>query len=161
MPAETSAAPRLSTPRTVSRGRFVPDASPSVRSAPPGIAPMRIAQIAPLYETTPPRFYGGTERVVANLTDALVELRHDVTLFASADAATKARLVAVRDQAIRLDPNPLKSDVAAHLAMLYDVRARAGEFDVLHFHIEPLQFPLFEHCAQRTLTTLHGRLGRH
>ena len=119
---------------------------------------MRIAQIAPLYETTPPRLYGGTERVVAYLTDALVQLRHDVTLFASADAATGARLVPVRDQAIRLDPNPLKSDVAAHFAMLYDVRARLGEFDVLHFHIEPLQFPFFEHCAQRTLTTLHGRL---
>ena len=119
---------------------------------------MRIAQIAPLYETTPPRLYGGTERVVAYLTDALVQLRHDVTLFASADAATKARLVPVRDQAIRLDPNPLKSDVAAHLAMLHDVRERADEFDVLHFHIEPLQFPFFEHCAQRTVTTLHGRL---
>jgi glycosyltransferase involved in cell wall biosynthesis len=119
---------------------------------------MRIAQIAPLYETTPPRLYGGTERVVAYLADALVRLGHDVTLFASADAGTKARLVPARDQALRLDPNPLKSDVAAHLAMLYDVRERADEFDVLHFHLEPLQFPFFEHCAQRTVTTLHGRL---
>jgi glycosyltransferase involved in cell wall biosynthesis len=119
---------------------------------------MRIAQIAPLYESIPPRLYGGTERVVAYLTDALVELSHDVTLFASADAVTKARLVPVRDQAIRLDTTRLKSDVAAHLAMLYDVRTRASEFDVIHFHIDPLQFPFFEHCASRTVTTLHGRL---
>jgi glycosyltransferase involved in cell wall biosynthesis len=119
---------------------------------------MRIAQVAPLYESTPPRLYGGTERVVAFLTDALVELSHDVTLFASADAVTKARLVPVRDQAIRLDATPLKSDVAAHLAMLYDVRSRAAEFDVIHFHIDPLQFPFFEHHAHRTVTTLHGRL---
>ena len=119
---------------------------------------MRIAQIAPLYETTPPRLYGGTERVVAYLTDALVDLGHDVTLFASADASTKASLFPARDQAIRLDPNPLKSDVAAHLSMLHDIRERADEFDVLHFHIDPLQFPLFEFCAHRTVTTLHGRL---
>jgi glycosyltransferase involved in cell wall biosynthesis len=121
-------------------------------------APLRIAQIAPLYESTPPRFYGGTERVVAYLSDALVDLGQRVTLFASGDSRTRARLVPARDQAIRLDASPLKSDVAAHLAMLYDVRARASEFDVLHFHIDPLQFPFFEQCAECTLTTLHGRL---
>ena len=119
---------------------------------------MRIAQVAPLCESTPPRMYGGTERVVAYLTDALVELGHDVTLFASADARTKALLFPARDQSIRLDPCPLKSDVAAHLAMLHDVRRHFGDFDVLHFHIEPLQFPVFEGRSQRTLTTLHGRL---
>jgi glycosyltransferase involved in cell wall biosynthesis len=119
---------------------------------------MRIAQIGPLYEAIPPRWYGGTERVVAWLTDALVELGHDVTLFASADAVTRARLVVVRDQALRLDPAPLKSDVAAHLSMLDEVRSRANDFDILHFHVDPLQFPFFEHCAQRTVTTLHGRL---
>jgi glycosyltransferase involved in cell wall biosynthesis len=119
---------------------------------------MRIGQVAPLYETTPPRLYGGTERVVAYLTDALVELGHDVTLFAPADARTKARLIPMRDQAIRLDPSPLKSDVAAHMAMLYDVRRHFGDFDVLHFHTEPLQFPIFEDRPERTLTTLHGRL---
>ena len=102
--------------------------------------------------------YGGTERVVAYLTDALVELGHDVTLFASADARTKALLFPARDQSIRLDPCPLKSDVAAHLTMLHDVRRHFGDFDVLHFHIEPLQFPVFEGRSQRTLTTLHGRL---
>jgi glycosyltransferase involved in cell wall biosynthesis len=119
---------------------------------------MRIAQVAPLYESTPPKLYGGTERVVAFLTDALVDLGHEVTLFASADAVTKARLAPSRDQAIRLDPSPLKSDVATHLAMLDDVRRRMREFDIVHFHLDPLQFPLFEHCASRTLTTLHGRL---
>ena len=119
---------------------------------------MRIAQVAPLYEATPPRTYGGTERVVAYLTDALVELGHDVTLFASADAKTKAHLFPARDQSFRLDPCPLKSDVAAHLAMLYDVRRHFGDFDVLHFHLEPLHYPVFEGRSQRTLTTLHGRL---
>jgi glycosyltransferase involved in cell wall biosynthesis len=95
--------------------------------------------------------------VVAHLTDALVDLGHEVTLFASADAETQAELVVVRDQAIRLDPEPLKSDVAAHLSMLQEVRRRADEFDVLHFHLELLHFPFFEHLAARTLTTLHGR----
>ena len=119
---------------------------------------MKIAQIAPLYEAVPPVLYGGTERIVAHLADALVELGHDVTLFASADARTKAELVAMRDQAIRLDPSPLKSDLASHLTLLNEVRRREDEFDVLHFHIDLLHFPFFEHVASRTLTTLHGRL---
>ncbi len=119
---------------------------------------MKIAQIAPLYESVPPRLYGGTERIVAYLSDALVELGHDVTLFASGDSRTKAKLVPVRDQALRLDPAPLKSDFAAHLAMLDAVRDRADDFDVLHFHIDLLHFPFFEDIADRTITTLHGRL---
>jgi len=119
---------------------------------------MKIAQIAPLYEAVPPKLYGGTERIVAHLADALVELGHKVTLFAAADARTHATLVASRDQAIRLDPAPLKSDLAAHLAMLHEVRRRANEFDVLHFHVDLLHFPFFEDCASRTVTTLHGRL---
>ncbi len=119
---------------------------------------MKIAQVTPLYEAVPPKFYGGTERVVAHLTDALVELGHDVTLFASADAQTKARLVAVRDQAIRLDPAPLKSDLAAHLSMLSEVRRRADEFDVIHFHTDMIHFPFFDTLAGKTVTTLHGRL---
>lgn len=82
---------------------------------------MKIAQIAPLYEAVPPKFYGGTERVVAHLCDALVELGHEVTLFAAADARTHADLIPVRDQAIRLDPTPLRSDLAAHLNMLHEV----------------------------------------
>jgi len=119
---------------------------------------MRIAQVPPLYEAVPPRFYGGTERVVAHLTDALVDLGHEVTLFASAEARTKADLVVVRDQAIRLDPAQLKSDLAAHMAMLAEVRRRADEFDVIHFHTDMIHFPLFEDMAEKTLTTLHGRL---
>jgi glycosyltransferase involved in cell wall biosynthesis len=119
---------------------------------------MRIAQIAPLCEAVPPRLYGGTERIVAYLTDALVDLGHDVTLFAAADARTHATLVPVRDQSMRLDPEPLKSDLAAHLSMLHEVRRRRDEFDVLHFHVDLMHFPLFEECPQRTLTTLHGRL---
>jgi glycosyltransferase involved in cell wall biosynthesis len=119
---------------------------------------MRIAQVSPLYEAVPPRLYGGTERVVAQLCDALVELGHEVTLFACAEARTRARLWPVRDQAMRLDPALLKSDLAAHLHQLAEVRAAAGQFDVVHFHTDMLHFPLFEDMAERTLTTLHGRL---
>jgi glycosyltransferase involved in cell wall biosynthesis len=119
---------------------------------------MKIAQIAPLYEAVPPKLYGGTERVVAHLCDALVDQGHDVVLFSSADARTKATPAPVRDQAIRLDPAPLKSDLASHLFMLDEVRRRAHEFDVLHFHVDMIHFPFFEDIAHRTLTTLHGRL---
>ena len=119
---------------------------------------MHIAQIAPLAESIPPKLYGGTERVVANLCDALVQLGHEVTLFAAADAHTDATLIPVRDRSIRLDPAPLKADVAAHLTMLHEVRRRAWQFDILHFHIDLLHFPVFEHQAHRTVTTLHGRL---
>lgn len=119
---------------------------------------MKIAQVTPLYEAVPPKLYGGTERVVAHLTDALVELGHEVTLFGSADARTKAKLVPVRDQAIRLDPAPLKSDLASHMTMLSEVLRRADDFDVIHFHTDMIHFPFFERCANKTLTTLHGRL---
>ncbi|WP_309644246.1 glycosyltransferase family 4 protein [Phenylobacterium sp.] len=119
---------------------------------------MRIAQVPPLYEAVPPRLYGGTERVVAHLTDALVDLGHEVTLFASGEAKTKARLASVRDQAIRLDPAPLKSDLASHMTQLFEVRRRAAEFDVIHFHTDIMHFPFFEEMADKTLTTLHGRL---
>lgn len=122
------------------------------------LSTLRIALIAPLYETVPPRFYGGTERIVAALANALVELGHDVTLFACADADTDARLVSTRDRSIRLDPSPLKADLAAHLAMLDEARNRADSFDVLHFHLDLMHFPFFEHMAGRTLTTMHGRL---
>lgn len=119
---------------------------------------MRIAQVAPLYEAVPPRLYGGTERIVAHLTDALVDLGHEVTLFASGDAHTSARLVACRDQAIRMDPKPLKSDLACHLAMAHEVYRRRSEFDVIHFHVDMVHFPFFAGEAERTVTTLHGRL---
>jgi glycosyltransferase involved in cell wall biosynthesis len=119
---------------------------------------MKIAQVAPLYEAVPPRLYGGTERVVAHLTDALVDLGHEVTLFSSADARTKATLAPVRNQAIRLDPAPFKSDLAAHLSMLSEVRRLQDRFDVIHFHVDLVHFPFFEAIAPRTITTLHGRL---
>jgi len=119
---------------------------------------MKIAQIAPLYEAVPPLLYGGTERIVAHLSDALVELGHEVTLFASAESRTRARLAPARDQALRLDSTALKSDVAAHLAMLHEVRRRSDEFDLLHFHVDLLQFAVFADMAGKTLTTLHGRL---
>ena len=119
---------------------------------------MKIAQIAPLYESVPPFLYGGTERVVAHLTDALVELGHDVTLFAANGSRTCATLVAARDQALRLDGTPLKSELASHLNLLYELRHRAAEFDVLHFHIDLLHFPFFEDMTHKVLTTLHGCL---
>jgi glycosyltransferase involved in cell wall biosynthesis len=118
---------------------------------------MRIAQIAPLYESVPPKLYGGTERVVAHLCDALTDLGHDVTLFA-AEAKTRARFAPMRDQAIRLDPAPLKSDIAAHLTMLHEVKRRSSQFDILHFHLDLLHFPMFEQQAHKTVTTVHGRL---
>ncbi len=120
---------------------------------------MKIAHVAPLYESVPPRLYGGTERIVSYLTQALVELGHEVTLFASADSTTSARLAASRDIALRLDPRLLTSEIAAHLSMLADVRRRAADFDVIHFHLSHfLHFPFFEHMAGRTVTTPHGRL---
>ena len=119
---------------------------------------MKIAQIAPLYEAVPPRLYGGTERIVAHLVDALIDDGHEVTLFASGDSLTRASLHATRATALRLDPAPLKSDLAAHLALLHEVRRQAHRFDVLHFHTDLLHFPLFEELAPRTVTTLHGCL---
>ena len=117
---------------------------------------MRIAQIAPLYESVPPKLYGGTERVVAHLSNALVARGHDVTLFASRDSKTWASLVPCRDMALRLDKD-LSWDLPAHLAMLAQVREMADQFDILHFHLDCHHFPLFDDIAHRTLTTLHGR----
>jgi glycosyltransferase involved in cell wall biosynthesis len=119
---------------------------------------MRIAQVCPLYETVPPKFYGGTERVVAHLCDALVDLGHDVTLFAAQASRTRAALVASRQPAIRLDSSAYRSDLAAHLSLLHEARERSDEFDVLHFHVDMLHFPMFEGCAEKSVTTLHGRL---
>jgi glycosyltransferase involved in cell wall biosynthesis len=118
---------------------------------------MRIAQIAPLIESVPPRGYGGTERIVAYLTDELVELGHDVTLFATADSQTTARLVQCADMALRLDER-VQDALPHHLVMLDEVRRRAAAFDILHFHLDLLHFPLFAGTQSRTVTTLHGRL---
>jgi glycosyltransferase involved in cell wall biosynthesis len=119
---------------------------------------MKIAQIAPLAESVPPRLYGGTERVVSYLTEELVRLGHEVTLFASGDSGTGARLVACAPRALRLDPG-VRDPLPHLLLMLERVRQRADEFDLLHFHVEPpLHFPLFRSLGHKTLTTLHGRL---
>ena len=118
---------------------------------------MRIAQIAPLIESVPPKLYGGTERVVSYLTEALVEQGHKVTLFASGDSATRAQLVAPCPQALRLGDGC--ADPLVHmLLMLEQVFQRAGEFDILHFHVDYLHFPLSRRVGARTVTTLHGRL---
>ncbi len=118
---------------------------------------MRIAQISPLFEAVPPKLYGGTERVVYSLTEELVAMGHDVTLFASGDSVTSATLAPMRDQAIRLDPS-VKDWVALYTRMVEMIYRRKDEFDVLHFHID--YFPLSMFGRQRVpyLTTLHGRL---
>ncbi|MFM0203955.1 glycosyltransferase family 4 protein [Paraburkholderia fungorum] len=118
---------------------------------------MRIAQIAPLHEAVPPKLYGGTERVVSYLTEALVEQGHDVTLFASGDSQTSAKLEAFWPQALRLDPT-IRDVMAPHMLLLEEVRRRADEFDVLHFHIDYYPFSLFARQPVPFLTTLHGRL---
>lgn len=118
---------------------------------------MKIAQIAPLAESCPPRFYGGTERIVSALVEELVSLGHEVTLFASGDSTTKAELVRCSDMALRLNP-AVKDTLPYTLIMLDEVRRRAAEFDILHFHTDLTHFPIARPFAQRTVTTLHGRL---
>ena len=120
----------------------------------PGI--MKIAQVAPLTEAVPPQLYGGTERVVAFLTDELVRAGHDVTLFASGDSRTSARLVASWPRALRLDGT--NDGVSPHILMLEDVLQRASEFDVIHFHIALFHFPSARRLTVPHVTTLHGRL---
>ena len=117
---------------------------------------MKIAQIAPLIESVPPRLYGGTERIVSYLTEELVALGHDVTLFASGDSITTADLVPCVPKALRLDAS-VRDPIPYYMLMLDRVRQRADDFDVLHFHIDQFQFPLFRPIADRTVTTLHGR----
>ncbi|MBW8834384.1 MAG: glycosyltransferase family 4 protein [Burkholderia sp.] len=118
---------------------------------------MRIAQIAPLYEAVPPKLYGGTERVVSYLTEALVDEGHDVTLFASGDSVTSAKLDACWPRALRLDPT-IRDALAPHILMMEKVRRVAHEFDVLHFHLDYMPFPLFSTMDTPFVTTLHGRL---
>jgi glycosyltransferase involved in cell wall biosynthesis len=118
---------------------------------------MRIAQIAPLAESCPPRLYGGTERIVSYLTEELVELGHAVTLFASGDSQTSAELVSCCDVALRLNP-AVRDPIPYHMVMLDKVRRRASDFDILHFHIDLLHVPLMHAFMDRTVTTLHGRL---
>ena len=117
---------------------------------------MKIAQIAPLIESVPPRLYGGTERIVSYLTEELVALGHEVTLFASGDSITAADLIPCVPTALRLDAD-VRDPIPYYMLMLDRVRQRADDFDILHFHIDQFQFPLFRPIADRTVTTLHGR----
>ena len=121
---------------------------------------MKIAQIAPLMESVPPRLYGGTERIVSYVTDELVRLGHDVTLFASGDSVSRANLVRCVPQALRLDAN-VRDVIPYYMLMLDRVREFADDFDILHFHIDQFHFPLFRPMSQRTVTTLHGRQDLH
>src|SRR5262245_32019571 len=119
--------------------------------------PLRIAQIAPLYESVPPRLYGGTERIVSYLTEELIRLGHHVTLFASGDSRTRAKLVSVWQTALRLDPS-LPEPLSLHVLQLEEVFRRAAAFDVLHFHTDLLHLPLARRHHTPLISTLHGRL---
>ena len=118
---------------------------------------MKIAQVAPLAEAVPPKLYGGTERVVAYLTDALVELGHDVTLFASGDSATKATLSPIWPRALRLDPD-VKDPFVPLFMELETVGRHAADFDVIHCHLDYFSYPLLRRLGTPSITTLHGRL---
>jgi glycosyltransferase involved in cell wall biosynthesis len=118
---------------------------------------VRIAQLAPLFESVPPRGYGGTERVVAYLTDALQASKHEVTLFASGDSQTTAELCAGSPRALRLDPQR-EDPIASHLVMIERAFERANDFDIIHAHLDYLTFPTARRCEVPVVTTLHGRL---
>lgn len=118
---------------------------------------MRIAQVSTLYESVPPKAYGGIERVVSWLTEALVDAGHDVTLFASADSVTRARLAPSSPCAVRLIEDTADPQ-AFHFAMLEEVVRRSSEFDVVHFHTDYQGFPFARRLACAHVTTLHWRL---
>lgn len=118
---------------------------------------MRIAQVAPLYESVPPKYYGGTERCVSYLTEELVRRGHDVTLFASGDSETKAHLIAPCRRSLRLDKHSI-DHLAHHVLMLELIHQNLSNFDIIHFHIDYLHFPLSRHFNIPHVTTLHGRL---
>jgi glycosyltransferase involved in cell wall biosynthesis len=118
---------------------------------------VKIAQVAPLYESVPPKYYGGTERVVSYLTEALVRHGHEVTLFASGDSVTRARLVAACPRALRFDDRCV-DPLAPHIVLLEHVAQQAGAFDLIHFHLDYVHFPLSVRCSTPQVTTLHGRL---
>jgi len=117
---------------------------------------MRIAQVAPLAESVPPKLYGGTERVVSWLTEELVRQGHEVTLFASGDSETSAELVPCCPRGLRLAG--IRDHLATHLVMVSKVKSMASDFDIIHFHVDLLQYPLFRAIDHKTLTTMHGRL---
>ena len=117
---------------------------------------MKIAQVAPLYESVPPHRYGGTERVVSYLTEELVRQGEDVTLFASGDSKTAGHLIPICPRSLRL--GKAVDTLAHHIVLLEEVFRRADQFDIVHFHIDYLHFPLSRRAAFRQVTTLHGRL---
>src|SRR5690349_9977881 len=118
---------------------------------------MRIAQVSPLYESVPPAEYGGTERVVSFLTEELVRIGHDVTLFASGDSTTSAKLVGMTGRSLRGDAASV-DPVAQHFVMLERIARAAAEFDILHYHVDYLHFPFSRRLGLPHVTTLHGRL---
>jgi len=118
---------------------------------------MGIAQVAPLYESVPPKYYGGTERVVSYLTEELVRQGHDVTLFASGDSVMKAHIVAACRRSLRSDKH-CQNQMAHHFVILERLFQSAAEFDIIHFHIDYLHFPLSRRELITHVTTLHGRL---
>jgi glycosyltransferase involved in cell wall biosynthesis len=118
---------------------------------------MKIAQVAPLYESVPPKFYGGTERVVSYLTEELVRQGHEVTLFASGDSVTRANLVPAWHRALRLDKRCI-DHFAHHVLLMEKVFQVASDFDIIHWHIDYFHFPLSRRHPYPQLTTLHGRL---
>jgi glycosyltransferase involved in cell wall biosynthesis len=118
---------------------------------------MRIAQIAPLFESVPPKYYGGTERVVSFLTEELVAAGHDVTLFASGDSVTRARLIAMCRRALRLDKHAIDY-LAPQVLLVERAYRKSAEFDVMHFHIDYLHYPVSRRETVPQVTTLHGRL---
>jgi glycosyltransferase involved in cell wall biosynthesis len=119
---------------------------------------LKIAQVAPLYESVPPKLYGGTERVVSNLTEALVAEGHEVTLFASGDSETSARLVPACPRSLRLNNHQCIDQLAHHFVMLEEVLERADQFDIIHFHVDYMHFPLSKLLGLVQVSTLHGRL---
>ena len=119
--------------------------------------PLRIALLSPLYETVPPKLYGGTERVVSYLAEALVEAGQDVTLFASGDSVTTARLVPVTAKSLRLDPE-CKDPIARHFLLMEEVLKREGEFDIIHSNVDYLGLAFARRSRTPFITTLHGRL---
>lgn len=118
---------------------------------------MRIAQVAPLYESVPPKLYGGTERVVSWLSEELVRLGHDVTVFASGDSLTRARLIPTCKESLRLSPESI-DHLAHHFVQMEQVLRHKDEFDLIHFHVDYLHFPISRRERYIHLTTLHGRL---
>jgi glycosyltransferase involved in cell wall biosynthesis len=141
--------------------RFEQYAASKFLKAPIGVQEiqgMRVAQVSPLYESVPPRLYGGTERVVSYLTDELVRQGHDVTLFASGDSSTSAKLRPICDRSLRLKGGADVGGLAHHLYLLEKVVQESDHFDIIHFHLDYLPFSLIRRHALPAVTTLHGRL---